>query len=209
MTVRFSQDDLKIFILPGFKERMAALKEKIRPKLIQLGEEVGPLLMTQWKKEFFTHTAKHLRRTVHPPDETWVAFGPQSRGYKAYIYLAFCLGKAGAQARVVMKTESKMRPILGENLLANKKYFLKNSENWKGLADYTRRDSKYRPAVIRDMNTFLEEMGPRLMKLKTAQFDVGFEVKALSNRLEQEVLKAFESLYAFYECGFQEVVRFR
>ena len=73
MSVYFTQSDLDIFKIPGFKERMSAIREKIRPKLEQFGEEVAPALMTQFKAEFFPHTAKHMRRKVNPPDETWVA----------------------------------------------------------------------------------------------------------------------------------------
>ncbi len=111
MPLKFTQDDLEVFSIPDFAKRMAGLKAKIRPKLEALGEELGPALMTAFKQEFFAHTAKHMRRTVNPPDETWVALGPESRGYKAYVYLAFCIGKAGAQARVVMKDESANRPM--------------------------------------------------------------------------------------------------
>jgi uncharacterized protein YktB (UPF0637 family) len=30
----------------------------------------------------YAHVARHLRRTVNPPDDTWVALGPEARGYK-------------------------------------------------------------------------------------------------------------------------------
>lgn len=209
MPVKFSQDDLEVFSIPDFTKRMAGLKAKIRPKLEALGEELGPALMTAFKQEFFAHTAKHMRRTVNPPDETWVALGPESRGYKAYVYLAFCVGKAGAQARVVMKDESATRPMLGANLLANRGFFERHAADFKGLADYTKRDKDYRPAKIASLETFLAETGRRLQDLKSALFDVGVELKPLSSSLAQDILKAWDKLYPFYECGLKKGVKFR
>ncbi len=209
MTVQFTRDDLAVFSIPDFAKRMAAIKAKIRPKLEALGEELGPALMTSFKQEFFAHTAKHLRRKVNPPDETWVALGPESRGYKAYVYFAFCIGKAGAQARVVMKDESSLRPMLGENLIANQKFFEKNASEWRGLADYTRRDKDYRPAKVAAPAAFVLEAGARLKTLKSALFDVGLEVKPLSGTLSQDLLKAFDKLFPFYECGLKKGLKFR
>lgn len=209
MPVKFSKDDLEVFSIPDFAKRMAALKAKIRPKLEALGEELGPALMTAFKQEFFAHTAKHMRRKVNPPDETWVALGPESRGYKAYVYFAFCIGKAGAQARVVMKDESNNRPMLGTNLLANRAYFERHAGDFQGLADYTKRDKDYRPAKIATLEEFLGESGERLQKLKSALFDVGVELKPLSASLAQDILKAWDRLYPFYECGLKKGVKFR
>lgn len=209
MSVKFTREDLEVFSIPTFAERMAALKAKVRPKLESLGQELGPELMTTFKQEFFAHTAKHMRRTVNPPDETWVAMGPQSRGYKAYIYFAFCIGKNGAQARVVMKDESASRPALGDNLLSNQTYFVRHSADFKGLADYTKRDKEYRPGKISSIDDFIAENARRLKELKSAVFDVGVEVKPSSPSLAKELLKAFDRLYPFYECGLKKGVRLR
>ena len=33
-------------------------------------------------KHFYPHVAKHARRSVNPPKDTWVAFATSKRGYK-------------------------------------------------------------------------------------------------------------------------------
>lgn len=203
----FTSSDLKIFQIAGFKERMSALKEKIRPKLMDVGEELAILLSTQFKSDFYLHVAKHMRRKVNPPDETWLALGPEKRGYKAYIYFSLCLGKKGIQTRVVMKDESKNRPLLGENILSNLNFFKKHISDFKNLNDYTKRDSNYSPSSIEDFLSFLEESAMRLKKLKTALFDVGFELKTSSQNLEQDFLKMADLLYPFYLCGLQRGVK--
>lgn len=209
MGVKFSEADLAVFSIVGFKPRMEALKKSIRPKLEALGEELGPLLMNQYKREFFAHTAKHLRRTVNPPDETWVALGPEKRGYKAYIYFAFCIGKAGAQARVVMKDESALRGDLGRNLAKNQKFFNAHAADFKKLRDYTKRESDYTARPISDLADFLQASGERLQNVKSATFDAGFEVAPTSARLAQEVLKSFDLLFPFFECGLRPGVTFK
>ena len=37
--------------------------------------------------------AKHARRTVNPPDDTWVAFGPDRRGYKKHCHFKVAVSR--------------------------------------------------------------------------------------------------------------------
>ena len=64
--------------MEGLKER-----DTIRPKLKGIGETIAPYLSRLTGDEMYIHVAKHARRTVNPPDETWVAWSPQKRGYKS------------------------------------------------------------------------------------------------------------------------------
>lgn len=78
----FGAKDFRVFALADFPGRMAAIRAQIQPKLFALAEEIGPKLRPIVGSEVFPHVAKHMRRTVNPPDDTWVAFGPEKRGYK-------------------------------------------------------------------------------------------------------------------------------
>ena len=78
----FGAKDFRVFALADFPGRMAAIRAQIQPKLFALAEEIGPKLRPIVGSEVFSHVAKHMRRTVNPPDDTWVAFGPEKRGYK-------------------------------------------------------------------------------------------------------------------------------
>jgi uncharacterized protein YktB (UPF0637 family) len=80
----FVQTDFDVFRTPGLEARMAALIEQVRPKLHWLGERLSPSLSAICGEEMFPHVAKHARRTVHPPNDTWVAWAHNKRGYKAY-----------------------------------------------------------------------------------------------------------------------------
>ncbi len=78
----FTARDFQLFDLPGFAERMAAIRGDIRPKLEALGAALTPAIARVAGTELYPHVARHARRTVNPPDDTWVAFGPDRRGYK-------------------------------------------------------------------------------------------------------------------------------
>ena len=201
MSTWFTEQHLKIFEIPTFEGRMPALKNEIRPILESFGTAIASLLKEQFKTEFFTHVAKHLRRKVNPPDETWVAFGPQKRGYKAYIFFSLCVGKNGAQVRVTLKDESTDRPQLGQNLIKNLKFFERNLSQAGKFFDYTRRNDVYTPTLITDWESFLREEAKRLQTLKSAVFDIGIEINPLSAKLEQDFLKQVQKLYPFYLCG--------
>ncbi|MFD1776121.1 DUF1054 domain-containing protein [Paenibacillus rhizophilus] len=79
----FAAEDFEVFTIDGLEPRMDALVSRVRPKLTALGDEVAPFLSALCGEEMFPHVAKHARRTVHPPNDTWVAWGPGKRGYKA------------------------------------------------------------------------------------------------------------------------------
>lgn len=78
----FKQEDFDVFLINGLDARMDILKEKIRPKLEYLGQFFAPSLAALTGDEMYIHVAKHARRTVNPPKETWVALANNPRGYK-------------------------------------------------------------------------------------------------------------------------------
>jgi len=80
----FEDRDFQVFEVDGLEARMEALIERVRPKFHALGERLTPFLGEMCGEEMFTHVAKHARRTVNPPNDSWVAFANNKRGYKAY-----------------------------------------------------------------------------------------------------------------------------
>ncbi|MDQ0168823.1 uncharacterized protein YktB (UPF0637 family) [Paenibacillus tundrae] len=69
----FNNRDFDVFQVPGLEPRMEMLIERVRPKLEALGAELAPYLTELCGEEMFVHVAKHARRTVNPPIDTWVA----------------------------------------------------------------------------------------------------------------------------------------
>ncbi|MCS4486720.1 YktB family protein [Staphylococcus americanisciuri] len=78
----FNKQAFKVFEVDGLAERMAALDAHIRPQLRALGTYFADYLETLTGDKFYPHVAKHARRTVNPPKDTWVAIATNARGYK-------------------------------------------------------------------------------------------------------------------------------
>ncbi|MDN4523573.1 YktB family protein [Fictibacillus fluitans] len=78
----FNENDFSVFAIDGLEVRMEKLIERVRPKLEELGKHFALELSSSTGEEMFYHVAKHARRTVNPPNDTWVAFSSSNRGYK-------------------------------------------------------------------------------------------------------------------------------
>ncbi len=89
----FSAKDFEVFTIPDFAGRMGRIRAQIQPKLLALGEALAPVLAGSAGGEVFAHVAKHMRRTVNPPEDTWVAFGPEKRGYKKAQHLKMAISR--------------------------------------------------------------------------------------------------------------------
>lgn len=89
----FTPKDFEIFDIDDFEGRMAAIRERIRPKLQELGRTLAPELFHLLGQPVFEHVAKHARRTVNPPDDTWVAFCTDKRGYKKHPHFKVAVSR--------------------------------------------------------------------------------------------------------------------
>ncbi|MBO9130317.1 DUF1054 domain-containing protein [Bacillus sp. 165] len=81
-SLSFERQDFQVFEINGLDERMNQIKEHIRPKLEALGLYFAPFFTEALGEDVFPHVAKHARRSVNPPNDTWVAFATNKRGYK-------------------------------------------------------------------------------------------------------------------------------
>jgi len=89
----FTLNDFKVFDIKGFNERMAAIMLQIRPKLTSIGEELAPKVSPLVDRPLYLHVAKHARRTVNPPDDTWAALGASPRGYKKDVHFKVAVSR--------------------------------------------------------------------------------------------------------------------
>ena len=89
--------DFRVFDVKGFKLRMSEIRSRVRPKLEALGRSVAPAVGRTIGAEVFPHVARHARRTVTPPDDTWVALGPDARGYKKHCHFKVAVSRRGVR----------------------------------------------------------------------------------------------------------------
>jgi len=93
----FGAADFKVFDVKGFQARMNEIRARIRPKLETLGGRLAPELQRTTGESTFAHVAKHARRTVNPPDDTWVAFAGDARGYKKHCHFKLAVSRCGVR----------------------------------------------------------------------------------------------------------------
>jgi uncharacterized protein YktB (UPF0637 family) len=80
----FTQTDFDVFSIPGLEGRMEGIQGRIQPKFKALGDELCEEAALLSGKEMFLHIAKHARRTVNAPVDTWMAVCDNKRGYKQH-----------------------------------------------------------------------------------------------------------------------------
>jgi uncharacterized protein YktB (UPF0637 family) len=197
-TLGFTATDFAVFKVEGFNERMQQIYAHVRPKLLRLGDELAPELTRKTRMEFFPHVAKHARRTVSPPPETWAAFGPSPRGYKRYGYLALCISSVGLHARAVVKAEADDRPQMASSLTERAGALVKDFKGTK-IARYDRWDFAHLPEGELAGPEFFTTAAEGLAK-KTGGLDLGFGWNLRESiKLDRaELLDAFRELEPLY-----------
>lgn len=170
----FSNEDFNVFTIDGLENRMAALTDRIRPKLQLLGEHFAPTLASLTGDEMFVHVAKHARRTINPPNDTWVAFANNPRGYKmlphfqiglweTHLFIWFAvIYEAPLKGEIGKRFEQQLDEIMDE-IPAN---FV-----WSG--DHTK------PGAIQHKDLTREELNTlfkRLQTVKKAELLCGFHI---------------------------------
>jgi len=120
----FTKKDFNVFEVDGLDNRMSALIETTRPKLEKLGEYFSHFLAIHTGETYYPHVAKHLRRTTNPPNDTWVAFSTNKRGYKMLTHLQ--IGLFGSHVFVLYGViyESPEKEKVAETLLKKEKMIL-------------------------------------------------------------------------------------
>ena len=175
----FGAADFKVFDVEGFQPRMGQIRTRIRPKLETLGRSLAPPLARSLGGETFAHVAKHARRTVNPPDDTWVAFGPDKRGYKKHCHFKvavsrrcvrflFEIGPEHADkkrwAAAWKKNAGKLAPVL---------------RRMKGFAWFKNEHDETPAAALADMTPeALVEMADEILKSRDGQLVLGRVVSA-------------------------------
>jgi uncharacterized protein YktB (UPF0637 family) len=197
--IAFARDDFEVFGIPTFAERMQAIKERIQPKLSALGKQLQPALRELVQDEIYPHVAKHARRTVNPPPETWVAFGPSPRGYKKFGHFGLVVSRGGLHTRIVVKDEAESRPHVAKLLMDRASALAKLFAD-HALARYDRWDYTGLPEPVKPTADFWKGVAETLAK-KTGGLDVGlgWPVDQVAKLSERQLLEAFELLSPLYE----------
>ncbi|MBU5271337.1 YktB family protein [Staphylococcus caprae] len=196
----FAPKDFKAFDVDGLENRMEALNEHVRPQLNQLGDYFADYFSSQTGEEFYPHVAKHARRSVNPPVDTWVAFAPNKRGYKMLPH--FQIGLFRDQLFIMFGVMHEAK-----NKAEQMKIFKKHFDKIKALPnDYSLCLDHMKPekALIKDMSEDdLKKAIDRAINVKKGEFFVARAIEPSDKRLKSD--KAF---LQFVEETFDQFLKF-
>ncbi|MFE7084344.1 YktB family protein [Priestia megaterium] len=146
----FEQSDFDTFTIEGLDLRMQAIEERIRPKFHSIGHTLVNELSLLTGTELFMHIAKHARRTVNPPKDTWLAIAANKRGYKmcphfqvglfddhVFIWLAFIyeLPNKKEIAHNFLEEFDNITKILPTDFVLSTDHMKKESKSIVGLGE--------------------------------------------------------------------------
>ncbi|HDD2305636.1 TPA: YktB family protein [Staphylococcus aureus] len=196
----FKPKDFKAFNVEGLDARMEALNEYIRPQLHELGEYFSDFFTSQTGETFYPHVAKHARRSVNPPKDTWVAFTTNKRGYKMLPH--FQIGMFEDQLFVMfgIMHEAKDKATRAKVFERNFKAIQQLPDDYRVCLDHMKPDKPF----IKDLtDDDLKEAIQRAINVKKGEFFIARAITPQDKRLKSD--KAF---IAFLEETFDQFLPF-
>lgn len=196
----FKPKDFKAFNVEGLDPRMEALNEYIRPQLHELGEYFSDFFTSQTGETFYPHVAKHARRSVNPPKDTWVAFATSKRGYKMLPH--FQIGMFEDQLFVMfgIMHEAKDKATRAKVFERKFKAIQQLPDDYRVCLDHMKPDKPF----IKDLtDDDLKEAIQRAINVKKGEFFIARAITPQDKRLKSD--KAF---IAFLEETFDQFLPF-
>jgi len=202
----FDTRDFEVFSIDGLEPRMEALIERVRPKLTMLGEMIQPHLSALSGEEMYVHVAKHARRTVNPPKDTWVAWAANKRGYKALPH--FEVGMFGSHVFVVFAIiyESPRKVDFGKAIASRLQEIQKTvPDHFYWSTDHMSPQGTLQSDMDEQQ---LRAIGTKLQNIKKSEVVCGLRIAKddplLSNgeAFVQKVEQTFEQLLPLYKMAF-------
>ncbi len=166
----WKNEDFTLFTIDGLDNRMQALQTNVQPKFKQLGRIFSDKLSARGSGEFFPHVAKHARRTVNPPTDSWVAMAPSKRGYKALPHFQIGLWKTHLFIIVAVIYENPDKKGIAERLENNQKRLLTLPSSYVLSGDHMKPDAN---SIQNLGEAGLNKLLTRLQTVKKAEFLVG------------------------------------
>ena len=200
----FEEKDFSLFEIMGFEERMEALKEQLRPKFYDLGDDLKDSLSAMVGEELFPHVAKHARRKTNPPNDSWVAWG-MKRGYKMVPHFQVCVWSTHVLIQWGIIYEAKDKATFADNLLKHIEEVKREiPPHFQWYKDHTKPEGIPHSAMTKeDFETFAN----RLKNNKNGEVMVGHVIlkeHALQMTPEQfikEVLHTWEKLLFLHKLA--------
>ncbi|WNF35605.1 DUF1054 domain-containing protein [Bacillaceae bacterium IKA-2] len=175
MVSGFSEHDFESFSIEGLNARMTAIQTRIQPKFKELGNALSGDLSVLSGNEMFLHIARHARRKVNPPKDTWMAICHNKRGYKKHPHFQVGLFDDHVFIWFALIYEVPNKKEIAETFLDNLETIYKLIPNDFVISlDHMKKEASKKNDLDKDD---LEKMLIRFRDVKKAEFLVGRHVQ--------------------------------
>ncbi|WP_445488492.1 YktB family protein [Niallia sp. 03133] len=202
----FNSQDFNTFTIDGLDERMRAIQERIQPKFQEIGRKAAADLSVKLGNEIFLHIARHARRTVNPPKDTWLALAANKRGYKQHPHFQIGLFDDHVFIWLAYIYELPHKKEIAET-------FLKNMQTLKTTIpnDFVISLDHMKKGAVSLKEIDLENSLARFRDVKKAEFLVGRHIEADDAILAdgkafmQVVESTFDTLLPLYQLSIKQL----
>ncbi|MFC2950244.1 YktB family protein [Virgibacillus sediminis] len=198
----FTKEDFETFSIEGLEERMEAIQTRIQPKFQEIGSHLVSFLSAELGNEMFLHIAKHARRTVNPPNDTWLAIADNKRGYKKHPHFQVGLFDDHVFIWLALIYELDYKKEIAESYVKSFDELKQLPSNYMVSLDHTKRDAiSLDKLQLKDVERFRD--------VKKAEFLIGQHLPAGDPRLAdgkkflETVEATYETLIPFYRQALQ------
>lgn len=196
----FNKSDFDTFYIDGLDARMEAIQSRIQPKFKEIGQELTDYLSANLGNEVYLHIAKHARRTVNPPKDTWLAISHNNRGYKRHPHFQVGLFEDHLFIWLACIYELDNKTAIAKKFLSNFDQFQKLDGDYVISLDHMKKDS----IPLKELEKKHLE---RFRDVKKAEFLIGKHLspndKLVSDgdALVNYIKETFDQLIPFYRLA--------
>ena len=202
----FTKNDFDTFKIEGLDARMTAIRERIQPKFQTIGQTLTDDLSATMGNEMFLHIARHARRSVNAPKDTWLAIAGNKRGYKQHPHFQVGLFDDHVFIWLAFIYELPNKTEIAKTFLRNSDQLKKSVPNdFVVSLDHMKKDSM---AMV-EIN--LEESLERFRDVKKAEFLIGRHIPANDpilldgDAFLNTAKETFETLIPLYKLSYEQL----
>ncbi|WP_439644192.1 YktB family protein [Halalkalibacter hemicellulosilyticus] len=194
----FTKKDFRVFQLEGLGERMTAIQNQIQPKFQDIGSQLTTDLSMMIGNEMYLHIAKHARRKVNPPNDTWLAIADNKRGYKKHPHFQLGLFDDHLFIWLAFIYELPAKSAIANRFLNELDLFSTLSNDIVVSLDHMKKDAKPLASFSEEE---LKQSLIRFRDVKKAEFLVGKHLTP-----NDEVVQDKEKLVEYTKHTYEELL---
>ncbi|MFD1066107.1 YktB family protein [Oceanobacillus locisalsi] len=196
----FTKKDFQTFTIDGLDERMEAIQNRIQPKFQAIGEDLVSYLSEKTGQDLYLHIAKHARRSVNPPSDTWLAIADNKRGYKKHPHFQVGLFDDHLFIWLALIYELPNKQKIAESYLDNFNEIKQLPDSFVVSQDHTKKDAI-------SLETLSEKELERFRDVKKAEFLIGRHLSYDDPILQDDkalfgaITETYEQLIPLYQLA--------